>query len=76
MEHLILRCAPLNDVLDDSELGKPLLTEDSSAYGWITAAGETLLLKRASQTFYITSGFPFLLLLQKLLFHVLQVWQI
>ncbi|UPQ99944.1 NAD(P)-binding domain-containing protein [Chloropicon primus] len=39
LEHLIVRCAPLNDLLDDSEVGKPTLTDSHMAYGWITPAG-------------------------------------
>ena len=39
MNFLIVRCAPLNDILEDTALGKPMLTEAPEAYGWITPAG-------------------------------------
>jgi nucleoside-diphosphate-sugar epimerase len=40
MDHLVVRCAPLNDILEDTALGKPMLTEAPEAYGWVTAAGK------------------------------------
>lgn len=39
LDHLVLRCPPLNDIASDGEVGRPTLTEDPMAYGWITPAG-------------------------------------
>ncbi len=39
LKYVILRMAPLNDVCDDEELGRPVLTESPEASGWITPRG-------------------------------------
>ena len=46
LDYLILRCAPLNELSADSEVGAPSLTESPMAYGRITPAGIGSLVHR------------------------------